>query len=485
MKNKRKGIRIILIFLPFIIVIFALYAAIISTTVVVDNTLKDIISEMDRVSSCNKNISGLQSRNSKMSETSTAFVEAPIVPPYSVPTPAPRELNSMPIGAYVEELTTSATPDSILEELDKLGLEKELLAEVSKAVENMNLMNEAQYKAIYVVKYYVDNSENTDNETGYRIREELSNLITDVIPEYELTEDEKSLSDAALLTAAKEYVSGSTYNGYKSAVSEILRDVLKDLNSSSTQKQSNLQSKLKMSRGFLWGFILLIVLFNIAFVVIISRNIIIPIIKFAKKIDDNQKLHTTANIYETRRLVNAYNSLLDRHEFFQNELRYVAEKDSLTGLPNRFSYNEFLSKKIEQNEFVCVFMFDINNLKEVNDTYGHAAGDELIKKASQCIINSFNITDNCYRIGGDEFVAIIKNIEQDDIKDILDNFEKNQKEWDVSIAIGYSYTDEIMEVGYEELVRAADEMMYEDKKYKKSLHVSKKPKESKKHPKIN
>ena len=173
MKNKRKGIRIILIFLPFIIVIFALYAAIISTTVVVDNTLKDIISEMDRVSSCNKNISGLQSRNSKMSETSTAFVEAPIVPPYSVPTPAPRELNSMPIGAYVEELTTSATPDSILEELDKLGLEKELLAEVSKAVENMNLMNEAQYKAIYVVKYYVDNSENTDNETGYRIREEI------------------------------------------------------------------------------------------------------------------------------------------------------------------------------------------------------------------------------------------------------------------------------------------------------------------------
>ena len=69
-------------------------------------------------------------------------------------------------------------------------------------------------------------------------------------------------------------------------------------------------------------------------------------IKFAKRIDDNDRLEKISRLYETNRLVDAYNSLLDRHNEFEKKLRDVAEIDSLTNLPNRYCYNEFLRKEI-------------------------------------------------------------------------------------------------------------------------------------------
>jgi diguanylate cyclase (GGDEF)-like protein len=109
-------------------------------------------------------------------------------------------------------------------------------------------------------------------------------------------------------------------------------------------------------------------------------------------------------------------------------------------------------------------MLDINNLKETNDNYGHAKGDKLIKNASLCIKECFLIDNNCYRIGGDEFVAVIENIKEEDIQNYLDKFSESQKIHNVSIAIGYSYTDNILNTKLEKLVKRADQMMYENKK---------------------
>ena len=71
---------------------------------------------------------------------------------------------------------------------------------------------------------------------------------------------------------------------------------------------------------------------------------------------------------------------------------------------------------------------------------------------------------NCYRVGGDEFIAILEKISKDDIDSYIQTFEELQKEYNVSIATGYSYTDNIKEVGYEKLVTRADKNMYKNKK---------------------
>ena len=108
-------------------------------------------------------------------------------------------------------------------------------------------------------------------------------------------------------------------------------------------------------------------------------------------------------------------------------------------------------------------MLDINDLKHENDTYGHDKGDELIKHASQCIREAFGEGLHCFRTGGDEFVVILNDLKQEDISSIKKNFIELEKKYNVSIAIGYSYSDNVKEIGYEKLVIEADSMMYKNK----------------------
>ncbi|MBQ9900321.1 MAG: GGDEF domain-containing protein [Acholeplasmatales bacterium] len=424
---------------------------------------------MDKAALCNRHVSDLQSRNSKLSETSAAFIDTPVIPPYSANPMAPasaRHINETPITQYVLELSDDTKePSLLLEELKKYNPKAETLALIEEAVDSMYKMNEAQYHAIYLAQEYT-------KRKGTNLESALNAIIKDAVPEYTLTVDEKAKTDEELLEAADDCITGETYNGYKSTVSENLRKVLQSINESSTKKQSNLQFNVKMLRGFLWSSILLLFIINIIFVIIIGKSLVLPVVKFAKKIDDNQRLESTSNLYEANRLVNAYNALLDRHMEFENDLKEVAEMDALTGLPNRYCYNEFLKNQTLDGRSVCVFLFDINNLKYVNDTFGHNKGDELIKSASECIKECFLDEEkkNCYRIGGDEFVAILDNIYEEDIEKLLTRFKVQQEVKNVSIAVGYSYSKNVLSIGYEKLIIDADQKMYENKnEMKKNL----------------
>ncbi len=99
---------------------------------------------------------------------------------------------------------------------------------------------------------------------------------------------------------------------------------------------------------------------------------------------------------------------LDRMEFLENE----AMTDSLTGLRNRASFDQFLgeiAKSPENYASTVLVMLDLNGLKSVNDTHGHAAGDELIISAARCISETIGKDAYCFRIGGDEFTVILHN----------------------------------------------------------------------------
>lgn len=91
----------------------------------------------------------------------------------------------------------------------------------------------------------------------------------------------------------------------------------------------------------------------------------------------------------------------------------LAREDALTGMKNRRAFDELL-EKIEKNgnsyhSLFLVFM-DLNQLKYINDTHGHQTGDELIIAAARCITKAFDPLGSCFRIGGDEFCAVLPNI---------------------------------------------------------------------------
>ena len=109
----------------------------------------------------------------------------------------------------------------------------------------------------------------------------------------------------------------------------------------------------------------------------------------------------------------------------QNHMKFyrqLATEDSMTGLANRNAY-EFKIQSLADNPppEISFIMFDIDQLKVINDTYGHQTGDQVISLAAGCISEVFGKHGECYRIGGDEFCVILTSHEQ--IADLLRQFD--------------------------------------------------------------
>ena len=109
----------------------------------------------------------------------------------------------------------------------------------------------------------------------------------------------------------------------------------------------------------------------------------------------------------------------------KSELRYreLATKDSLTGILNRFAFQEELKRIISNSKrtnakFALLFL-DLDHFKEVNDTYGHDYGDKLLKEVANRILPNIRVEDVFARIGGDEFVLIFTNIKDDTLETLI------------------------------------------------------------------
>jgi diguanylate cyclase (GGDEF)-like protein len=147
----------------------------------------------------------------------------------------------------------------------------------------------------------------------------------------------------------------------------------------------------------------------------------------------------------------------------------LAFRDSLTHLKNRAAYDKELEdimkdKSISNINFI---LCDLNYLKTTNDTYGHEAGDLLIKEAARCIFESFNDVGSCFRLGGDEFLILITN--KKDISSYIKTFNKNMENYNnsndtkLSIAYGCSYTKSKEIDAIQEAFANADSNMYQMK----------------------
>jgi diguanylate cyclase (GGDEF)-like protein len=101
---------------------------------------------------------------------------------------------------------------------------------------------------------------------------------------------------------------------------------------------------------------------------------------------------------------------LKAREIAEDKIRKVAMQDALTGLPNRLAFNDYLDSSIEaaniSGKKLAVLLFDFNRFKEVNDLFGHAAGDQILKSAAQRLNGVLTSGEYVARLGGDEFVLI-------------------------------------------------------------------------------
>lgn len=167
----------------------------------------------------------------------------------------------------------------------------------------------------------------------------------------------------------------------------------------------------------------------------------------------------------------------DELRMANHKLEQMAFNDPLTNLPNRRSFDDHAAKQVvraQRNKyFLLTGILDIDNFKQINDTFGHSAGDQVLISSAACIKQFFRQEDTFGRIGGEEFAFTIIISSRADAQSICDrllasmreNIISNEKKDNLSItaSIGYSIASADGEIVFDEEMKHADLALYQAK----------------------
>lgn len=164
-----------------------------------------------------------------------------------------------------------------------------------------------------------------------------------------------------------------------------------------------------------------------------------------------------------------------RNRNLLDEILYLSRYDGLTGVYNRKHFDSIVESFIKRDEAFLYVIIDINDLKKVNDEYGHSAGDQLLTVFSETVSATLRTTDYFARLGGDEFGMILTDIEKLDaskifvriMREINAQCEEKGIEYPINFSYGITeYSNEAKSA--EELYFKSDMMMYKMKRELKS-----------------
>ena len=153
-----------------------------------------------------------------------------------------------------------------------------------------------------------------------------------------------------------------------------------------------------------------------------------------------------------------------RYAKANRELKSKIYLDEATGLPNKNKCEEILTLEAEQNMAICVF--DLNNLRIINNQQGHERGDLYIRSFAKSLRKGVDENQFVGRCGGDEFIAFFKNVTKEDVKRNLENIKKECakcSEIPLSYVAGFAYSNDFSKLTMRELFCQADKNMYIDK----------------------
>ncbi|GLQ07681.1 GGDEF domain-containing protein [Sneathiella chinensis] len=197
------------------------------------------------------------------------------------------------------------------------------------------------------------------------------------------------------------------------------------------------------------------------------------------KNNDRHRPEGEANHWALINRVLAYAASAEQHIFEQQarirELENLSSTDELTGLHNRRSLKEFLDREISLarrhgNEGIVAFL-DIDRFKQINDTFGHDAGDKMLQKIAEVLAANLRDTDFIARLGGDEFVFVLTNANQKDgfnrarqIQETLCDSTVQLRDGDTPLSVSMGLAAFDRDSSYDRVLRAADLSMYKNKR---------------------
>ena len=445
--KKRDGISVNLFTFPLLIITIIVHIVIIGLIIDINNTSNQLSDLMKRSGEYSIDATSMQASNTVLSETSNTFVQSANA--------TTQNANYGPLVQYAIEINSDRRSPQVLARFQNYDVSEEVLTCIENASFYSEQIFSVQLHAISLVASVCPVPV---------MPAQLAN-----IPLIDLTQEELDMTNEQRLEKANSLIISSEYAQLRYQVAQNIDNCNRILQEEFTQASNATEKHVTTMRTILWVVIVaIIMILSLAFVMF-YQLILKPLRSYARSIEKNKSIDKTVGLLEMKQLAKAFNGLWNTHNQIETMLRTAAENDLLTGLPNRYCMEHDLLENKNDNMPFAVLLFDVNFLKLSNDKLGHLAGDNLLKTSANCIKQCFDVdnSNNCYRIGGDEFVALLSNCSEDYVKERIKLFEEVLKQNNISISVGYSYVERKRNASFVEMMAEADKKMYANKK---SIH---------------
>lgn len=287
---------------------------------------------------------------------------------------------------FIEAFETNRREDAI----SKMAEDPRSKAALDQLQEAMNESKDLMNLEYYAMKLVIEAKGYTD--------------YPEILKDIQLTAEDAALSPEKKMRLATKTVLGEEYYAKKDLIRSNMKESLVELEklTRSLEETSarNLETELLIFR-----IIIIIQVAGIIFMIwLTSRLGINPVLRAVDKIRDDSPIpEVGAN--EFRYLARTYNKMYSVYKTSVEHLNYKASHDELTGVYNRAGYDLLLSSIDLKTTYLL--LFDVDDFKQINDTYGHETGDFILQKVANTLSRYFRSDDYVCRIGGDEFVVFM------------------------------------------------------------------------------
>ena len=383
----------------------------------------------------------------------------------------------MDASDYLTESVQRFTASGDRKFLDHYFTEAFETARREEALSKMSVVNGAD-AALEDLQAAMDNSVNLMDQEYYAMRlvveaKDYSDY-PEVLDKVQLSPEDSNLSAQDKMRRATELVLNDEYYAKKESIRREMQESIDDVEKMMQLAKDKELSALKRQVIFVLVFLLIQIILTFMMLRLTTRLGIRPILDAVDRIKADEPIPETGAV-EYIYLAKAYNKMYSKYQNRLEKLNFKASHDELTGAYNRAGYDIVLSSIDLSSTYMI--LFDVDNFKTINDTFGHETGDRILIKLVQVLKGVFRDDDYICRLGGDEFVVFMvhssgmqrglieSKIEQ--INSELENIDDGLPP--ISISAGIANGKDIEDTST--LFERTDAAMYESKKKGKNTYT--------------
>lgn len=354
------------------------------------------------------------------------------------------------MNLYFEEKDFTKNREHALEELEKYFAGTETLDSLQEAMEVSEELTETEYYAMRLV---------------CEGRGKPEAAWPEAVRNTELSAEDKRLTQEGKVEKAQKVVSNDQYQKVKKKISTNVTQCVSSLMRMTRNSQKEATSDFsELCRNLEIGTAVLVLL-TVVIGLMIRYLVVKPLLLYNTSIR-NSEIFPVVGAAELQNLAVTYNKVYRENQETQKLIRHQAEHDALTGLLNRGAYEKLLHVHETDDRPFALIVIDVDTFKSVNDTYGHAVGDAILKKVSDLLMKAFRSIDFVCRIGGDEFAVIMVEMTSDLKYTIEDKISAVNEQLSVgengmppvSLSVGVAFSDRENPKG--DIFKDADEALY-------------------------